>query len=42
MVTHVPDQARQASRNILILDGRASDISLTNASNVMPLEAARV
>ena len=42
MVTHDPDLARQASRNIHILDGRASDITLTNASNVMPLEAARV
>lgn len=42
MVTHDPDLARQASRNIHILDGRASDITLTNAPNVTPLEAARV
>lgn len=42
MVTHDPDLARQASRNIHILDGRASDITLANTPNVTPLEAARV
>ena len=42
MVTHDPDLARQASRNIHILDGRASDITLADAPNVTPLEAARV
>lgn len=42
MVTHDPDLARQASRNIHILDGRASDITRVQAPNVTPLEAARV
>ena len=42
MVTHDPDLARQASRNIHILDGRASDITPDSVPNVTPLEAARV
>jgi putative ABC transport system ATP-binding protein len=42
MVTHDPDLARQASRNIHILDGRASDITRARVANVTPLEAARV
>jgi putative ABC transport system ATP-binding protein len=42
MVTHDPDLARQASRNIHILDGRASDITPDVVPNVTPLEAARV
>ncbi|MEE4218848.1 MAG: ABC transporter ATP-binding protein [Xanthomonadales bacterium] len=42
MVTHDPDLARQAHRNIHILDGRGSDITLSHATNVMPLEASRV
>jgi putative ABC transport system ATP-binding protein len=42
MVTHDPDLARQASRNIHILDGRASDITLTGLPNVTPLEVACV
>ena len=42
MVTHDPDLARQASRNIHILDGRASDITPDGVPNVTPLEAARV
>ena len=42
MVTHAPDRAHQASRNIHILDGRASDITPDSLPNVTPLEAARV
>ncbi len=42
MVTHDPDLAHQASRNIHILDGRASDITPAATPNVTPLEAARV
>ena len=42
MVTHDPDLAHQASRNIHILDGRASDITPDGVPNVTPLEAARV
>ena len=42
MVTHDPDLAHQASRNIHILDGRASDITPDDVPNVTPLEAARV
>lgn len=42
MVTHDPDLARQASRNIHILDGRASDITHSGPSKVTPLEVARV
>ena len=42
MVTHDPDLAHQASRNIHILDGRASDITPAAMPNVTPLEAARV
>jgi putative ABC transport system ATP-binding protein len=45
MVTHDPDLAHRARRNIHILDGRASDIAISPPSNVMPLperEAARV
>ena len=42
MVTHDPDLAHQAHRNIHILDGRGSDITGSRAPNVMPLEAARV
>jgi putative ABC transport system ATP-binding protein len=45
MVTHDPDLARRARRNIHILDGRASDVGGVQLDNVMPLphrEAARV
>jgi putative ABC transport system ATP-binding protein len=42
MVTHDPDLAHQASRNIHILDGRASDITPAGIPNVTPLEVARV
>jgi len=45
MVTHDPALARQADRNIHILDGRASDVIATMSPNVTPLpdrEAARV
>ncbi|MEE4293786.1 MAG: ABC transporter ATP-binding protein [Xanthomonadales bacterium] len=42
MVTHDPDLASRAHRNIHILDGRGSDITGSRAANVMPLEAARV
>ena len=45
MVTHDPDLARRARRNIHILDGRASDVMATNSPNVTPIqdrEAARV
>ena len=42
MVTHDPELAHQASRNIHILDGRASDITPDSVPNVTPLEAARV
>lgn len=45
MVTHDPDLAQRARRNIHILDGRASDVGLDLPGNVMPLtqrEAARV
>lgn len=45
MVTHDPDLARRARRNIHILDGRASDVDMTPLASVTPLtrrEAARV
>jgi putative ABC transport system ATP-binding protein len=45
MVTHDPDLARRADRNIHILDGRASDVLAANSPNVTTLperEAARV
>ena len=42
MVTHDPDLAHQANRNIHILDGRASDITPGDLPNVTRLEAARV
>ncbi len=45
MVTHDPDLARRARRNIHILDGRASDVVAAISPNVTPLqnrEAARV
>jgi putative ABC transport system ATP-binding protein len=45
MVTHDPDLARRAQRNIHILDGRASDVDMTTLASVIPLtqrEAARV
>jgi len=45
MVTHDPDLARRARRNIHILDGRASDLAAGPPANVTPLphrEAARV
>jgi putative ABC transport system ATP-binding protein len=45
MVTHDPDLAHRARRNIHILDGRASDVMATNSPNVTPIqdrEAARV
>jgi len=45
MVTHDPDLARRARRNIHILDGRASDVMAAISPNVTPLqnrEAARV
>jgi putative ABC transport system ATP-binding protein len=37
MVTHDPDLAHRASRNIHILDGRASDLGSTGPANVTPL-----
>ena len=45
MVTHDPDLARRAHRNIHILDGRASDVPLAAIAQVTPMperEAARV
>ena len=45
MVTHDPDLARRARRNIHILDGRASDVDMTPLASVTtwtPREAARV
>lgn len=45
MVTHDPDLARRARRNIHILDGRATDVMAANSPNVTSLqsrEAARV
>ena len=45
MVTHDPDLARRAQRNIHILDGRASDVMAATTPNVTPMrerEAARV
>jgi len=45
MVTHDPDLAARAHRNIHILDGRASDLPIGTAAKVMHLperEAARV
>jgi putative ABC transport system ATP-binding protein len=45
MVTHDPDLARRAHRNIHILDGRASDVPLAPIAQVTPMpqrEAARV
>jgi putative ABC transport system ATP-binding protein len=45
MVTHDPDLAARADRNIHILDGRASDLPLSGSARVVPLqarEAARV
>ena len=45
MVTHDPDLARRAHRNIHILDGRASDVPLAPVAQVTPMpvrEAARV
>ena len=45
MVTHDPDLAHRAQRNIHILDGRASDLMAAISPNVTPLqsrEAARV
>lgn len=45
MVTHDPDLARRAKRNIHILDGRATDVMAAKSPNVTPLqsrEAARV
>jgi len=45
MVTHDPDLARRARRNIHVLDGRATDIMDAVSPNVMPLPgrgAARV
>lgn len=42
MVTHDPDLAARAHRNIHILDGRANDVPITGLGNVTPLEAARV
>ena len=45
MVTHDPDLAHRARRNIHILDGRASDVIAAESPNVTPLqsrEAARV
>jgi putative ABC transport system ATP-binding protein len=45
MVTHDPDLARRAHRNIHILDGRASDVPLAPIAKVTPMperEAARV
>jgi putative ABC transport system ATP-binding protein len=37
MVTHDPDLASRAHRNIHILDGRATDLDLTAFDNVTPL-----
>ena len=45
MVTHDPDLAHRAQRNIHILDGRASDVMATSSPNVTSLqdrEATRV
>ena len=45
MVTHDPDLAHRAQRNIHILDGRASDVMVAKSPNVTSLqsrEAARV
>jgi putative ABC transport system ATP-binding protein len=45
MVTHDPDLAQRAQRNIHILDGRASDVPLAPVAQVTPMpqrEAARV
>jgi len=45
MVTHDPDLARRAKRNIHILDGSASDVMVAKSPNVTSLqsrEAARV
>jgi putative ABC transport system ATP-binding protein len=45
MVTHDPDLARRARRNIHILDGRASDVLTAKSPNVTSIqdrEAARV
>ena len=45
MVTHDPDLARRARRNIHILDGRASDVDMAPLATVTPFtprEAARV
>ena len=45
MVTHDPDLAHRAQRNIHILDGRARDVVATNPPNVTPMpnrEASRV
>lgn len=45
MVTHDPDLAHRAQRNIHILDGRASDVVAAKAPNVTPMpsrEASRV
>jgi len=45
MVTHDPDLAHRAQRNIHILDGRASDVVAAKAANVTPMpsrEASRV
>jgi putative ABC transport system ATP-binding protein len=45
MVTHDPDLAHRAHRNIHILDGRATDATMKTSPNVMPMperEAARV
>jgi len=45
MVTHDPDLAHRAERNIHILDGRASDLGPARPMNVTPLpgrEAASV
>lgn len=45
MVTHDPDLAHRAHRNIHILDGRASDVMTAATPNVTPMperEAARV
>ena len=44
MVTHDPDLARRAHRNIHILDGRATDVPLAPVAKVRPFpgrEAAR-
>jgi len=45
MVTHDPDLARRARRNIHILDGRASDVMAAippNVTSIQDREAARV